>query len=45
MAGRESPTNERVVALLQQILEELKELRLRQGRIEVSVAKLAKAPR
>ena len=45
MAGRESPTNERVVVLLQQILEELKELRLRQGRIEANLAKLTKAPR
>jgi hypothetical protein len=42
VAGRENPTNEHVVALLQQILGELKDLGVRQKRIETDLAKLAK---
>jgi hypothetical protein len=42
MAGRENPTNEHVVALLQQVLREVKDLGVRQKRIEANLAKLAK---
>ena len=45
MAGRENPTNERVVTLLREILRELKDLGVRQERIETNLAKLAKTTR
>lgn len=45
MAGRENPTNERVVDLLREILREVKILRARQERIETKLASLAKPTR
>jgi hypothetical protein len=45
MAGRETPTNDRIVALLQDVLRELKELQARQSRIETSLAKLMETTR
>ena len=45
MAGRENPTNERVVTLLREILRELKDLGVRQERIETNLAKLAETTR
>jgi hypothetical protein len=45
MAGRERPTNERVVALLREILRELKALAVRQERVETNIAKLARTTR
>ena len=45
MAGRETPTNERIVGLLQQVLRELKDLAVRQERIEANLAELTKATR
>ncbi len=45
MAGRETPTNDRIVALLQDVLKELKDVKARQTRIETSLAKLTKATR
>ncbi len=45
MAGRETPTNDRIVALLHDVLRELKELGVRQQRIETDLAKIAKATR
>ena len=45
MAGHENPTNERVVTLLREILQELKDLGVRQERIETNLAKLAKTTR
>ena len=45
MAGRETPTNDRIVALLQDVLREVKELAVRQERIETNLAKLAKTTR
>jgi len=45
MAGREGPTNERIVTLLREILQELKDLRVRQERIETSLEKAAKTTR
>lgn len=45
MAGRETPTNDRIVALLQDVLRELKELEVRQKRIETNLAKIAKTTR
>jgi hypothetical protein len=43
MAGREDPTNERIVALLREILRELKDLKVRQQRLETSLGKAARA--
>ena len=45
MAGRETPTNDRIVALLQDVLRELKELAVRQKAIETNLARLAKTAR
>jgi hypothetical protein len=45
MPGRETPTNDRIVALLQQVLRELKQLEVRQDRIETNLAKIAKVTR
>ena len=45
MAGREGPTNERIVTLLREILQELKDLRVRQERIETSLEKAVKTTR
>lgn len=45
MAGRETPTNDRIVALLQDVLRELEELQARQSRIETSLAKLTETTR
>ncbi|MGE5227213.1 MAG: hypothetical protein ACM3OO_10105 [Planctomycetaceae bacterium] len=45
MAGRETPTNDRIVALLHDVLREVKELAVRQERIETNLAKLAKTTR
>ncbi len=45
MTGRETPTNERIVALLQEVLRELKELGVRQTRIETNLTKLGTAKR
>jgi hypothetical protein len=45
MAGREDPTNERIVTLLREILRELKDLRVRQDRMETSLEKVAKTTR
>jgi hypothetical protein len=45
MASRETPTNERIVALLQEILRGLKDLGARQKRIETDLAKLARTTR
>jgi hypothetical protein len=45
MAGRETPTNERIVTLLREILRELKNLGVRQDRIETNLAKLARTTR
>ncbi len=45
MADREDPTNERIVTLLREILRELKDLRVRQERIETSLEKVARTTR
>jgi hypothetical protein len=45
VAGREDPTNERVVALLREILRELKALAARQERVEANLAKLTRTTR
>jgi hypothetical protein len=45
MAGREGPTNERIVTLLREILQEMKDLRVRQERIETSLEKVARTTR
>ena len=45
MAGREDPTNERIVTLLREILQELKDLRVRQERIETGLEKVARTTR
>jgi hypothetical protein len=45
MAGRETPTNDRIVALLQDVLREVKALAVRQKAIETNLAKLAKPAR
>ena len=45
MAGRENPTNERVVTLLREILRELKDLGVRPERLATNLAKLAKTTR
>ena len=39
MAGRETPTNDRIVALLQDVLREVKALSVRQKAIETNLAK------
>lgn len=45
VASRETPTNDRIVALLHDVLRELKELAVRQERIETSLATIAKTTR
>lgn len=45
MTGREGPTNERIVTLLRQLLDEVKDLKVRQQRLERQLASLAKTPR
>jgi hypothetical protein len=45
MAGRETRTNDRIVALLQDVLRGLKEFEVRQKRIETSLARIAKTTR
>jgi hypothetical protein len=45
MAGRETPTIDRIVAMLQDILRELKELGVRQKRLETNLARIPKATR
>jgi hypothetical protein len=45
MAGRETPTNDRIVALLQDVLRGLSELEVRQKRIEASLERIAKTTR
>lgn len=45
MAGREIPTNDRIVALLQDLLREVKGLADRQKRIETNLAKIARTTR
>lgn len=45
MAGRETPTNDRIVALLQDVLRELKELGVRQKRLETNLARISKTTR
>ena len=45
MPGREGPTNERIVTLLRQILDEVKDLKVRQQNLERQLAQLAEMPR
>ena len=45
MPGRETPTNERIVALLQEILRELKALDARQERVEGTLEELERSMR
>jgi hypothetical protein len=45
MAARETPTNDRIVALLQDVLRELKALGVRQQRIEANLTRIAKTTR
>jgi hypothetical protein len=43
MPGRETPTNDRIVALLRDVLRELKELSVRQEQIATDLERIAKA--
>ena len=43
--GREGPTNERILSLLQQVLDEVKDVKVRQENLEKQLARLAKTPR
>jgi hypothetical protein len=45
MTGREGPTNERIVTLLRQVLDEVKDIKVRQQDLERQLTKMAKAPR
>jgi hypothetical protein len=45
VAGREGPTNERIVTLLQKVLDEVKDLRIRQQQLERQLVRLTKATR
>jgi hypothetical protein len=45
MAGREDPTNERIITLLREVLRELKDLRARQERMATSLEKVTRTTR